>query len=295
LRACRRAPRRGENRASGGGTRKQPSGILGRTIYILGTNGKTVQDAIARIEASHLGVAVQPIYRYVPVQDHAAPQGDPNANIGDPAQYVVSKFRLGESHRITRGNNVTIAVIDTEIDAHHPDLAGAVAGRYDAGCGATAPEAHGTGMGGAIASHDHLLGVGPNANAISQGAGVINMSFAGPRDPEHPDVDGEAPGIEGRQSPIRRRHCRTIGSAAKLRQRWCRTRPFARHPRDNTSGRERPVRANTRRVPATSSLAFIVRGTKQGEAACAVRQHAMPTSAAALTRPTTRQPRCGLS
>jgi hypothetical protein len=33
--------------------------------------------------------------------------------------------------------------------------------RYDAGCGATAPDAHGTGMTGAIASHRNLLGGRP--------------------------------------------------------------------------------------------------------------------------------------
>jgi len=91
-----------------------------------------------------------------------------------------------------------------------PDLAGVVTNRFDAGCGASAPDAHGTGMTGAIAAHRNLMGVAPNVKiiaicafggdaasaestsikiikgidyAITQGARVINMSFAGPRDP----------------------------------------------------------------------------------------------------------------
>jgi len=127
---------------------------------------------------------------------------------GDRAQYVIDKWNLAEVHRVSTGEGVIVAVIDSEIDALHPDLAGVVTTRYDAGCGATAPDAHGTAMAGAIAAHGFLLGVAPNAKiiaicafggaavsqsnsakiingidyAISQGARVINMGFAGPRD-----------------------------------------------------------------------------------------------------------------
>jgi subtilisin family serine protease len=185
----------------------QPIGMLGRTVYTFGTNGKSVRDVIRLIEASKLGGAVHPVYNYGLTQDNA----DPDANIGDPAQYVIGKFHLGESHRIAKGDNVTVAVIDSEIDTSHPDLAGVVSSRFDAGCGATVPDAHGTGMTGAIASHQHLMGIAPNVKiiaicafggdaaagaestsikiikgldyAIQQGARIVNMSFAGPRDP----------------------------------------------------------------------------------------------------------------
>jgi subtilisin family serine protease len=177
--------------------------MLGRTIYTFNTNGKSVRQVIQEI--SQLGGFVQPDYGFTLTQDNV----DPDAGIGDPAQYVIGKFHLPESHHFTRGDNVTIAVIDSEIDANHPDLAGVVANRFDAGCGNTPPDAHGTGMTGAIASHQHLLGVAPDAKviaicafggdatgestsikiikgldyAIQQGARIVNMSFAGPRDP----------------------------------------------------------------------------------------------------------------
>jgi filamentous hemagglutinin family protein len=178
---------------------------LGRTIYTFNTNGKPVRDLIHDFESRGVGGFMQPEYSFTLTQDNV----DPDAGIGDPAQYVIDKFHLPESHRIARGDNVTIAVIDSEIDANHPDLAGVVASRYDAGCGNTPPDAHGTGMTGAIASHQHLLGIAPNAKviaicafggdvagestsikiikgldyAIQKGARIVNMSFAGPRDP----------------------------------------------------------------------------------------------------------------
>jgi len=122
----------------------------------------------------------------------------------------VRKLQLGAAHRISKGENVIIAVIDSAVDADQPDLAGRVIDRYDAGCGVTAPDAHGTGMAGAIASHAQLLGVAPSAKiiaicafggsggtpeatsvkiirgldyAVQHGAKIVNMSFAGPYDP----------------------------------------------------------------------------------------------------------------
>jgi subtilisin family serine protease len=188
-------------------------GMLGRTACNFRiTDGRSVRDVIRAIEATKLKVWTGPVYTYDLTQEPAGTtrDADPNSDMGDPAQYVVGKFQLAESHRLTRGDNVIVAVIDSEIDASHPDLAGVVVNRYDAGCGATAPDAHGTGMTGAIASRRNLLGVAPNVRiiaicafggdaasaestsmkiikgldyAISQGAKVINMSFAGPRDP----------------------------------------------------------------------------------------------------------------
>jgi len=185
----------------------QPIGILGRTVYTFNLpEGLLVREVIRQFEGAKIG-AVQPNYTYVFAQDQSAPSPEPTA--GDPAQYVIEKFHLGDSHRLTMGDNVTVAVIDSEIDTRHPDIAGVVTERYDAGCGAKAPDAHGTGMTGAIASRRNLLGVAPNVKviaicafggdataestsikiiksldyAIGHGARVIDMSFAGPRDP----------------------------------------------------------------------------------------------------------------
>jgi subtilisin family serine protease len=139
-----------------------------------------------------------------------APAALSDAPPGDAAQYIVQKLSLADVHRIVRGTNVPIAVIDSEIDAAHPDLEGAVTQRYDAVGTADKPHAHGTGMAGAIGAHQRLLGTAPAARilavhafatsgatpesttfnilkgvnwAVNQGVRIINMSFAGPKDP----------------------------------------------------------------------------------------------------------------
>ena len=177
--------------------------MLGRTVYTFRiTNGRSVREVIPQVEASGLNAAVQPIYTFALTQDQNNPA------LGDPAQYAVKKLRLAEAHQITKGEGAVIAVIDSEIDPNQPDLVGRVTDRFDAGCGASSPDAHGTGMAGAIASHVRLLGVAPQANiiaicafggvgqpkatsikilkgldyAIQHGARIVNMSFAGPLD-----------------------------------------------------------------------------------------------------------------
>jgi len=102
-------------------------------------------------------------------------------------------------------------VIDSKIDVNHPDLAGAIVGHYDATGSPEQSHSHGTGMVGAIVAHQRILGIAPAARilavtafststrqtpeattksilngmdwAISKGARIISMSFAGPYDP----------------------------------------------------------------------------------------------------------------
>ena len=72
-----------------------------------------------------------------------------------------------EAHRITNGDDVLVAVIDSKIDASHPDLAGVIADEYDA-LGTPAPaHMHGTGMAGAIAAHARLVGVAPKVKLLA--------------------------------------------------------------------------------------------------------------------------------
>ncbi|MCX7312764.1 MAG: S8 family serine peptidase [Alphaproteobacteria bacterium] len=129
---------------------------------------------------------------------------------GDPAQYALGKLRLGEAHTLATGERVLVAVIDFGIDADHPELAGAIAGSYDALGKGGPPHRHGTAIAGAIAAHARLMGAAPTARilairafdsaggsaqattmailkgveyAVLQQARIINMSFAGASDP----------------------------------------------------------------------------------------------------------------
>jgi subtilisin family serine protease len=191
----------------------QSIGLTGGTLFHFRVaDGRQIADVVRALEAENIGTA-QPNYVYTLTQD--ATEQDPTlaarSDTGDPGQYVVSKLRLGEVHRITTGNNVLVAVIDSAIDIKHPDLAGTVVEQFDAVGRPDAPHSHGTGMAGAIVAHRKLMGIAPGAKilaihafspdakespqattqhilaglewAIKKGARVINMSFAGPYDP----------------------------------------------------------------------------------------------------------------
>ena len=186
----------------------QTSSLTGGTLLRLRVaDGRRVADVVRALEAENLGVA-QPNYVFRTVEQNADPAAGGGA---PPEQYVVGKLKLGDVHRVATGNNVLIAVIDSAIDADHPDLAGAVVEQFDAIGRPGKADLHGTGMAGAIAARQKLTGIAPNAKilavrafssdgkdspqattqhilaglewAISKGARVINMSFAGPRDP----------------------------------------------------------------------------------------------------------------
>jgi subtilisin family serine protease len=189
--------------------------LLNRVVYrfrILG--GRKVREVIHIFE-TRFGVTVsaQPSYNFELTED-AAMAGSSRQNAaqqGDSSQYVVAKLGLVEAHAIATGKGVKIAVIDSEIDEKHPDLAGVISGTFDAlPSSDQRPHPHGTGMAGAIGSHQRLMGIAPGAQilgirafgaadataqgtsinivkglewAVEQGAQIINMSFAGPRDP----------------------------------------------------------------------------------------------------------------
>jgi hypothetical protein len=154
-------------------------------------------------------LSVQPNYRFVMQDDGALPAAPTE---GDPAQYILDKMHLPQAHELARGDRVLVAVIDSGVDTTNPDLAGDIAGTFDAvgsGPGSFKPHSHGTAIAGAIAAHGRLMGAAPAAQilavrafsgdtadegttfaimsglnwAVGHGARIVNMSFAGPQDP----------------------------------------------------------------------------------------------------------------
>jgi subtilisin family serine protease len=133
------------------------------------------------------------------------------------AQPAAKEWRLAALHRYATGRNVRVAVIDSMVQADHPDLVGqvAVARNFVAGR-SDAPERHGTAVAGLIAARADngvgIAGVAPGARlmalracwqrspedasavcdslglakaldfAISHDAQVINLSLSGPSD-----------------------------------------------------------------------------------------------------------------
>src|SRR5262245_2823180 len=186
----------------------QTVGLTGGTmIRFRVADGRPITDVVRALEAENIGIA-QPNYVFRLQEDRSLAA---RSQAGEPRQYVVNKLRLDEVHRVATGSNVLVAVIDSEIDMQHPDLAGAVVERFDAVGRSDQPDAHGTGMAGAIAAHRRLMGIAPRARilavhafspqsgessqattqhilagldyAIKKGARIINMSFTGPYDP----------------------------------------------------------------------------------------------------------------
>jgi subtilisin family serine protease len=150
-----------------------------------------------------------------PVQLYSAQDAGPQHN--DPlyrAQPAARLWQLANLHRISTGRGVKVAVIDSGIDANHPDLAGQVEANRNFVAGRPLiAEQHGTGVAGIIAAradnHQGLAGVAPGAKllgmracwqdprrtvcdsfslakalytAIQDKAPVINMSLSGPDD-----------------------------------------------------------------------------------------------------------------
>lgn len=58
-------------------------------------------------------------------------------------------------------------MIDSGIDAKHPELANSVADSFDALGSAEGPHVHGTGIAGAIVAHARLMGSAPEARIIA--------------------------------------------------------------------------------------------------------------------------------
>ena len=168
------------------------------------TDRRQVPAVLGGLQGDGRIAAAQPNYLYALQEDAARSE-----IIGDPAQYVVSTLHLRQAHGLATGNRVLVAVIDSAIDALHPELQGIVAARFDAVGGLPLPHKHGTGMASAIAAHARLLGVAPAAQILAirafdasiagaqstttrlldglqwtatSGARVINMSFTGPAD-----------------------------------------------------------------------------------------------------------------
>jgi subtilisin family serine protease len=192
----------------------EPMGLGGRTIMRFGFgDGTDIRALIRRLEANQIVASAQPNYVFTLGQDNDVTGSLPppkEAEQYDAAQYVVEKLKLGTVHQRAEGENVMVALIDSEIDTHHPDLDGVVIDAFDAVGGESKPHKHGTGMAGAIASHHRLMGIAPGVHilairafsdtatggaqgtsfqivrgmdwAIGKGARVVNMSFAGPRD-----------------------------------------------------------------------------------------------------------------
>lgn len=146
-----------------------------------------------------------------PIEQYTSRADAPN----DPlfaAEPAASEWHLADLHRIASGRGTRVAVVDSGIDAHHPDLAGQlIANRNFVSGHPLVAEQHGTAVAGIIAAKGNnglgIVGVAPEARllglracvqlrsatecdtlslakalyfAVENKADVINMSLSGP-------------------------------------------------------------------------------------------------------------------
>jgi subtilisin family serine protease len=135
-------------------------------------NGAPVADVIRDVctNAADRAVAgAQPNYLYALAQSQQEPVNS--------AQYAPEKLKLVDAHRLADGDKVLVAVIDSGVDANHPDLVGTITASFDA-AEAEPPHPHGTGMAGAIAAHRNMLGTAPRVGLLTVRAFSANVNSA---------------------------------------------------------------------------------------------------------------------
>jgi hypothetical protein len=135
-------------------------------------------------------------------------------------QRNLDDMNVSGAHRYSRGEGVRVAVIDTGVDATHPDLKGHIAEQQnfvDGRAPESLPERHGTAVAGVIAATENnregIAGIAPNATvyayracwptqeasasatcntltlakalsaAIDRKMNIVNLSLSGPSDP----------------------------------------------------------------------------------------------------------------
>jgi type VII secretion-associated serine protease mycosin len=133
-----------------------------------------------------------------------APASPARADSIREREWWLGTLNVAQAQRITKGAGVTVAVVDSGVNARHPDLKGTVlAGRdtVNGKDGRSDTDGHGTAMAGIIAARGRggsgIVGIAPEAKilpvrpsndttfaaegirwAAAHGAKVINMSFA---------------------------------------------------------------------------------------------------------------------
>ena len=176
----------------------------GGAATLVSTAGRPVAEVIAELSQDPAVAAVEPNYRV-----HLASA----VTVNDPktaGQYSLDQMRVRDAWSISRGGSGIVAVLDTGVQANHPDLVGRVLAGHDFvndDTNAADDNGHGTWVAGIIGANvndgigvagiswsDRILpvkimtreGTGSTADliagirwAVDHGATVINMSVGG--------------------------------------------------------------------------------------------------------------------
>jgi len=185
--------------------------------------GTTREAVVEKLKADKRVLIVQPLNEFESAAAAPAAQPVPAASGSDDPyarlQSNVSALDVVEAHNFSRGAGIRVAIIDTGVDTHHPDLAGrsfVTRNFIDSDDVAFRSDRHGTQVAGLIAAASDngigIVGVAPDvkllaykacwqasantagrcnsftiaqalADALAAKAQVINLSLVGPSDP----------------------------------------------------------------------------------------------------------------
>ncbi|MCR9137180.1 MAG: S8 family serine peptidase [Alphaproteobacteria bacterium] len=181
--------------------------ISARALRVAVADGVSRDEVVRAMSIDPDIIAVQPVYLYV-LQEESGPSARAET-VG--LQYSVARLGLPKAHRISTGKQIPVAIIDTAADFQHSEFGETETASINVSGFDPVPGSHGTAIAGILAAGSTLVGVSPDAHilsiqafafdedgkpfstsfmiakaldqAASAGARVINMSFAGPRDP----------------------------------------------------------------------------------------------------------------
>jgi hypothetical protein len=170
---------------------------------------REVSEVIAALSSDTRIESAQPVQEFI---QQSSSYDDPHYSL----QHALQALRVDSLHGWSTGKGVRVAVVDTSVDASHPDLIDSLAGsRRFVRSLAGEPGIHGTAVAGVIAASANnslgVVGVAPDAELISlaacresqpggpgrcdtfslakaldfaivEGVQVLNLSFTGPAD-----------------------------------------------------------------------------------------------------------------
>lgn len=144
-----------------------PMPLVGLDCFVMSVRGAQSVEAAAAAVATDPEVSwSEPLHIYR-AQGNVASPNDPLFN----TQPAASAWQLAALHHAVTGRGVRVAVIDSRIEAAHPDLVGQVAVLEDFVIGhPSGAELHGTGVAGVIAAKADngigIVGVAPGARLL---------------------------------------------------------------------------------------------------------------------------------
>jgi subtilisin family serine protease len=187
-----------------------PMPMIGMDCFVMAIpDSRSTQAAAEQVSHDSAVAWAQPVALYHG-QSAPASENDPLF----PAQPAAREWKLADLHRMATGRGIKVAVIDSGVDAKHPDLSGQVViDRNFVSGQSLVSESHGTAVAGVIAAKANngigIAGVAPGAKllglracwqgpratlcdsfslakalyfAIDEKADVLNLSLSGPDD-----------------------------------------------------------------------------------------------------------------